>query len=340
MTSPNTLASNLQALQIQQDPKSSQESTSSTPNSAAIPIHAEQQPYQILPNNPVSLPTTFTPPSTSDDQQSAQHTVQAEKGSPYVPVTLPSNQPPIKFDQQIEHDQKPMITPTAGHSTQPEKSLPFGTLPIASPTSVDQKIGHNPSVTSAKEQITQPEKSMVPNNPFSSSSNFDPQTGHHQTPSMVIPSKGQINHPDKSSPFGQFNAPSNQPTTNFYHQIEPDKKPGHSKVHQSNEGSPNYQFNTPSKPAPTKPAPTSLDQNYQTPTTSMVISSSNDSQDISPHNFPSAVPPLLIPLSKLGQYLPEGVVMHNNETWIPLALKPLIVVKDQVAMMVFEQDNG
>ena len=302
------------------------------------PVTADAEQQSKL-NYPVSLPTASNPPSSSVDQQNGQ-IFQHGNNSPYTPVTLPSNQSPMHPDQQIGHGPKPVVTQATVVPTT-QQSLPSGTLPTASqsPSSFDQKIGYGPNLTPVGKTLTQTTQSMATNNPFSSptaaspSSNFDQPTGY----GMVSYSKEQVNHPDKGSPFGQFNAPSKPSPTSFYHVGQHDQKPGmaHSKVHQPNESLPTYQFKPPSKPPPS-----SFDQNHQSHTTPVVTSSTYDPQDISFHDFPSAVPPLTIPLSKIGQYLPPGVELDNSETRIPLALKPVIVVKDQVALMVFEHDNG
>jgi hypothetical protein len=349
MTSPNTLANSLQTLQIQQDPKPGQQASTNTPNNAAIPNQTSQIPVHQA--TPVFIPLDSNQTTNFDGQNNPNgqdvkltdeyNIIQPNESSP-KPVTLPSNQSPMNFDQ---HDQKPMVTSTAGHITQPDKSLLFNSLPAGSksPTSFDQKIGHNQKPFVSPTEITQPDKSMVLNNPFSSPAvasnppptNVDQQTGYHQKSGMVIPPDERINHPKKSSSYGQFNAPSNRPPTNFG---QHDQKSGimvHSEVHQPNKSLPNSQYSTPSHPLST-----GFDQSYPTHTTTMSISSTNDTQDISPYDIPSAVPPLLIPLSKVGQYLPEGMAMVDSKTWIPLALKPVIVLKDQVAVMVFEQDDG
>ena len=53
-------------------------------------------------------------------------------------------------------------------------------------------------------------------------------------------------------------------------------------------------------------------------------------------DFDSVVPPILLSFSKVGQYLPEGCTIDDSEGPIPLPLKPMLVVKDQMAAMVFE----
>lgn len=84
-----------------------------------------------------------------------------------------------------------------------------------------------------------------------------------------------------------------------------------------------------------KPSKTGLDHEHQE--YSMLTSYGSQESLL---DFPSVVPPLLIPLSNVAQYLPDGMVILDTETCIPLSLKPMIVVKDQVAVMVFRQDDG
>ncbi|XP_028406871.1 transcription factor SPT20 homolog, partial [Dendronephthya gigantea] len=83
-----------------------------------------------------------------------------------------------------------------------------------------------------------------------------------------------------------------------------------------------------------------FDQEFQTAPSPMSISSSNSLEDVPSKDFPSVVPPLLIPISKVSQYLPDGTAILNTESRIPLALKPVIVLKNEVALMVFERDDG
>ena len=102
----------------------------------------------------------------------------------------------------------------------------------------------------------------------------------------------------------------------------------------------NFQPSTNQFDLPSNQPPASYDQEYKTEPSSTSIPSSNSSEDFPLKDFPSVVPPLYIPISKVSQYLPEGTAICNSESWIPLPLRPVIVLKNKVAVMVFERDDG
>ena len=52
--------------------------------------------------------------------------------------------------------------------------------------------------------------------------------------------------------------------------------------------------------------------------------------------FDSVVPAILLPLSKVGLYLPDGKILVDTDAPIPLPYKPMLVIKDQTAAIVFE----
>jgi hypothetical protein len=340
--SSDTLANNLQTSQ-----GSKSEPSPNTPNYAASPDLTPQTHQDI----PVVKPVGFNQIGNFGNQNSQtgqdlkpadEYNIEPDKTSPTDQLHVPSSQPSTNFNLQSHFDQEP-FTVEAEQWTKLNDPVGLPTTSNPPSTSIDQQneeqLTQHTLQFPVEKQTAQPGRNIVQNNPFSSPTVASPPTYSYQpsgSPGMDGPTKDQVNHPDKGSPFGQLHAPSNQPPTNFYQHGQSDQKPAgiiHSGVHQANEGLPGYQFNPPSQ------SPSACcDQSHQTHTIPVLPSSTNDTRDA--HNFPSAVPPLSIPLSKVGQYLPQGVVMESSETWIPLALKPLIVIKDQVAVMVFEQDNG
>lgn len=62
--------------------------------------------------------------------------------------------------------------------------------------------------------------------------------------------------------------------------------------------------------------------------------------DLSVVNFYSAVPAIQIPLSNVGLYLPKGKILTDTDAPIPLPYKPMLVIKDQLAAIVFEHGSN
>ena len=314
-----------------------------------VTSHAEQQPEKILQDNPFSLPTASSPLSGSFDQ----HTVQDQKpvvmpaeqqnfspgkGLPYNPVTLPSSQSPMNFGQQSGHSSKPMVTLIAEPLVQ-NGQFHAPVMSNQPPTTLDQHIQTEYSMGPFTSEHTKPNNNLQFNaSPLASGhhspGSFDQQTMYNQK-SFGTPQKQQTVQPVKSViPNNPF---STSPVLSTINQNEDDQKPRMvaREIQRSNKSLPNDQFN-----APFNPPSSAVDQKHRPCASSVVISSANETEDLSLDDFPSVVPPVLIPLSKVGQYLPEGMAMVRSKTWIPLPLKPVIVLKDQVAVMVFEPYDG
>ena len=301
----------------------------STPLNDNQPSYFDGQQVQSIPKQQpfaFSLPTASNPPSDTSEQDqkppvmpAAQQNAQFGDGLPYNPVGLPSGQSPMSFGQQSGHVTKPMFTSVAYVA---EPLIKDGqAMPNQPPiTSYQHPPTTNGMATSNVEHII-PKNSL---NPSPAASGHHQPTGFNQQAlqQTVQPVKSVVpNNPFSSTAISSVN--------------EDDKKPLVTREIRQPNKHPHDQFN-----APFKPPSSAVDQKHQPFITSTVISSTNASQDLSPHDFPSEVPPVLIPLSKVGQYLPEGMVMTKSRTRIPLPLKPVIILKDQAAVMVFEKNDG
>ena len=285
------------------EPTSNLKQTSG-PDQKYMGILPEQKPDipVILPNNTVTL----NHPSTSFNQTE-------QSNSPYNPVPLQSNKPPTIVDQHGGDHQNPMIISTAQQLSQPDENIPK----IQPNTPLTQlKDDQNPVSMIGHTNLTENTSPFNTSNPTTTM--FDQQTGYKPFKEEKTTSHNSMMASDKS--FGSTKIESNSLPTNFSQQSD------HKESHQLDKNIPHFQSSTPR---------TSFNQNLQKCPAQMVAPTS---ADISINNFQSVVPPLLIPSSKVSEYLPEGMV--NQESWIPLPLKPVIVIKDQIVVMVFEKDDG
>lgn len=72
--------------------------------------------------------------------------------------------------------------------------------------------------------------------------------------------------------------------------------------------------------------------------TAISMLSNNPPETFLSSAYPSEIPPVIIPLSSLSDYLPEDMLMPTlDNSILTLALRPKIILKDGFAVMVFEK---
>ena len=225
------------------------------------------------------------------------------------PVFVPLDYQSTNFDQADSTPIKHVLFPTEENNMAQFKKLSTSEPYITVGNDVE------PMVMPLEHYITKPDH-ILPNKHGCQPANIPP---NDQLKSLSTSAQPSTNFgPDSSSEQGVTQAKMS-PTKHGY---QPAKIP------------PNDQVQSPS----TRPS-TRFDQNIQREKEPALVSSQQQPEETSLLNFHSVVPPVLIPLSKVGPYLPQGTTM-SGAAWIPLALKPAIVLRDDVAVMVFVKDNG